>query len=119
MCDRRAPHRGGWQYSCELSRSIVKIRPASLTGEEFGESGEALDRSGRSLPCELPEIADQMRLIVISAIGGDLGPVFVFAFHRAKHLLKPKNPAKKFRAEADFVQKTALQLPAADPQIAG
>src|SRR5215470_2855947 len=60
-----------------------------------------------------------MSLIVISAVGRDPGPVFICAFHSAKDLLKTQNPAKQFRTESHFSQKTTLQLPTANAHIAG
>ena len=68
---------------------------------------------------ELAEISDQVGLIVITAIGSDLRPFAVGAFHGAEDLLKAQNAAKQFRSQADFAQEAAFQLASAEAQVIG
>src|SRR5262249_30695039 len=73
----------------------------------------------RSLSRKLIEVANQMRLIVVTALNRDFCPRGVALLHGAKHLLKSNNAAKEFWSESNFTQEPALQLATADSRIAG
>ena len=95
------------------------MRRPLLTGKKFCERCELFEENCRCLSGELAKITDQMSLIVISAIGGDPRPIGVRLLYGAKYLLKSEDPAQEFRAESDYIQKSALELTAGNTDIVG
>src|SRR5665213_454455 len=60
--------------------------------------------AGRADSRERPKIVDEMRLIEIAAIQGDLGPFDALAaVHEIEGLLKSSDPAKHLGREPSFI----------------
>ena len=90
---------------------------AGLTRERFGERALAGEENGRGQLRELVEIADQVRLIEVTAFYSDIRPSRVRLVDRAEHLLKSDDAREQFRTDADFPQKATLELTRANAGV--
>lgn len=93
------------------------MRRPGFAGERFRKRALARKQNGRRLPGELVKVANEMRLIVVTAFDGHVGPRRIAAFYRAKDLLKPDDPREQLWADADFALETAFELTAADAGV--
>jgi hypothetical protein len=66
---------------------------------------------------ELIEVANKVRLVVVTTFNGYIGPRGVTLLHRAKYLLKSDDPRQQLWTDTDFVLKTAFELSIAHARV--
>jgi hypothetical protein len=69
-----------------------------------------IEQCSRSGARELPEVTNQMRLIVIPAVDRGFDPVRVCAFQALKYLLKSLHAAKEFWRDSYRMSESSLEL---------
>ncbi|CDX25960.1 hypothetical protein MPL3356_60170 [Mesorhizobium plurifarium] len=74
---------------------------------------------GRRFAGKLAEFAHQMRLVGITAIGGDAGPVVVLSLRQRKRAVEAHDARQGLRADADCVGEFCRKVLAAPADLAG
>lgn len=90
-----------------------------LAREGLCQSSRVLEEKGGSLFSKLLKVTNEVRLVVIAAVGGYGCPSFLIVVEDLENLLKTQDPAKQFRPYAYFVQESTFQLATTDAGFNG
>ena len=92
----------------------------AAAGKAAGQLAGAREQPGRSVTGECLELADQVRGVVVAAVGGDPGPAGGgVPLRGAKDPLEAEHPGEELWGDADVAEETPLQLAGAKAGFPG
>src|SRR5437762_12793748 len=91
------------------------MRHAQALYEVRGKIGFLCQQGGWRFARQLPEITNQMGLVVVSAFDSSIRPISRAFFDRSKDVLKSPDAAKELRRQPDPILEPAFELTRTDP----